>query len=180
MKRAWLGALVALSTLGCNSASNETHSGDTNTEVDMAHAGPTMNFHRINADLVTGGHLTSERSVEVLKEQGVTLVIDLRDEPPEGHKERLEAAGIRWENVPVVWSNPKLADYTAFSALMSENHGEHILVQCQANYRASAMTYAYRARQGGVPEAEARMDMEAVWTPEGRWADYIGEIFSSQ
>lgn len=62
---------------------------------------------------------------------------------------------------------------------MSENEGEHIFVQCQANYRASAMTYAYRVAEDGVPETEARKDLEAIWTPEGTWEAYIGEILEA-
>ncbi|MBT8065711.1 MAG: protein tyrosine phosphatase family protein, partial [Gammaproteobacteria bacterium] len=130
---------------------------------EMAHDGPAMNFLRISPDLATGGHFTDE-GVAALAEQGVSLVIDLRDRPPEGQEERLAAAGIRWVNVPVVWKAPQRDDFEAFSRHMSENEGENILVQCQANYRASAMTYLYRVTQAGVPEAEARRDLEAIWT----------------
>ena len=145
----------------------------------MAHSGPLMNYHRINSTLATGGHVTDDDSISALVDQGVTLVIDLRDEPPEGHKERLAAAGIRWENVPVVWSDPKQEDFAAFSELMTANADENILVQCQANYRASAMTYAFRVTDG-VPEAEARKDLEAIWTLEGTWETYIGDILSTE
>lgn len=161
---------VILSLGGCDTNSATGHHDDA-----IAHAGPTMNFHRIDDTLATGGHLTTDHSPEELAEQGVSVVIDLRDEPPEGEKERLAAAGIRWLNVPVVWDDPRPEDFAAFSKLMSDNEGEHVLVQCQANYRASAMTYAYRVSQG-VPEAEARKDLEVIWTPEGRWEEYLSDI----
>ena len=141
----------------------------------MAHSGLAMNFHRINSKLATGGHIVGDGVAE-LAEQGVTLVIDLRDEPPEAHEKRLAEAGIRWVNVPVVWDEPTVENFAEFSRLMSENQEENIFVQCQANYRASAMTYAYRVTQGGVPEAEARKDLEVVWTPEGVWKALVAEV----
>jgi len=164
---------VILASLGCGSVATlaqERH--------DAAHSGPAMNFHRIDPQLATGGHFT-DGGIPVLEEQGVSLVIDLRDRPPRGQEKRLAAAGIRYINVPVVWKAPEMEDFAEFARHMSENEGEHILVQCQANYRASAMTYAYRVAKEGVPEAEARQDLEAIWTPEGKWADYIGEILDS-
>lgn len=161
---------VLLLLLGCDTNSASGHHDDA-----AAHAGPTMNFHRIDDSLVTGGHLTTDNSPEELAAQGVSVVIDLRDEPPAGEKERLAEAGIQWLNVPVVWEDPRPEDFAAFSQLMADNEGEHVLVQCQANYRASAMTYAYRVSQG-VPEADARKDLEVIWTPEGRWEEYLSEI----
>ena len=142
---------------------------------NMAHAGPAMNFHRINPRLATGGHFVDD-GIAALAAQGVTVVIDLRDEPPEGQEKRLADAGIRWINVPVVWKAPQMEDFDAFSRLMSAYADDNIFVQCQANYRASAMTYAYRVSQGGVPEPQARKDLEAIWTPEGTWEAYIDEI----
>jgi len=146
---------------------------------DMEHDGLAMNFHRVSPKLATGGHFTGD-GIAALAEQGVSVVIDLRDQPPEDQEERLAAAGIRWINVPVVWKAPHPDDFEAFSRFMSENDDESILVQCQANYRASAMTYLYRVTKGGVPEPEARKDLNAIWTPEGTWEEYIDEILESR
>ena len=148
-------------------------------EHDGAHHGPAMNFHRINPRLATSGHFT-EDGVSVIAKQGVSLVIDLRDEPPTGQEQRLAAAGIRWINVPVVWAEPRHTDFEAFKRVMAEHKGESILVQCQANYRASAMTYLYRVTAEVVPELEARKDLNAIWTPEGTWQAFIDEILDSE
>lgn len=162
---ATLAPLASLSS-GCNSA-----------EMDAAHAGPVMNYHRVNERLVTGGHLVDGGLAE-LQRQGVKVVIDLRDEPPAGEAERLAAHGIEWINVPVVWSAPRAADFDRFSAVMQENEGTHVMVQCAANYRASAMTYLYQVVVDGVPETEARQDMNAIWSPDqnATWRQYIEEI----
>ena len=163
-----LTAMLALA--GCDSTSTVAEERD-----DMAHSGPAMNFHRVSPRLATGGHFT-DGGISAIEEQGVSLVIDLRDKPPKDQKQRLAAAGIRYINVPVVWKAPTTEDFVDFARHMSENDGEHVFVQCQANYRASAMTYAYRVAKEGVPEAEARKDLEAIWTPEGTWEAYIGGI----
>ena len=48
--------------------------------------------------------------------------------------------GIQWINIPVEWRDPQSADFARFSEVMSQ-YQDAVLVQCSANYRASAMTY---------------------------------------
>ena len=160
------GSLVLLFT-GFASAQSDPHSG------------PVMNYHRIDDRLVTGGHLLDDGTA-ALKEQGVKVVIDLRDDSPAGEKERFAEQGIEWINVPVEWRDPKKADFDRFAEVMREHQDEHVLVQCQANYRASGMTYLYRVVVEKVPEDEAAADMRAVWNPDeyDTWREYIAEILA--
>jgi len=140
-----------------------------------AHSGPTMNFHEIDDRLVTGGHFVDD-GLAAIRTKGIDVVIDLRDKPPKGQKEKLAEFDIEWINIPVVWKDPKRIDFERFSAAMSRYTDKNVLVQCQANYRASAMTYLYRVTVEGVPESVAATDLHAVWEPEGRWRDYIDGI----
>ncbi len=137
-----------------------------------------MNYHEVDERLATGGHFVGDGLSE-LHEKGIKVVIDLRDEPPAGQKEKLAELGIEWINVPVVWKSPKRADFERFSEAMSNHRDDKVLVQCQANYRASAMTYLYRVVVEKVPEAEARNDLTAVWEPEGRWRRFMDGILES-
>lgn len=148
---------------------------DSSSHANAAHSGPTMNHHQIDDRLATGGHFVGD-GIGAIREQGVSVVIDLRDKPPAGQKETLADAGILWVNVPVVWRDPKPADFEQFREAMDRYKDEHVLVQCQANYRASAMTYLYRVAVDGVDEAEARTDLNVVWEPEGRWQKFIDGI----
>ncbi|MDX1507856.1 MAG: protein tyrosine phosphatase family protein [Woeseiaceae bacterium] len=152
-----------------------------NAQHHDAHAGPVMNYHRIDDRLVTGGHLVNHGSDE-LRAQGVTVVIDLRDDSPRDEQQRFADAGIKWINVPVEWRDPKAADFERFAELMNEHKDDHVLVQCAANYRASAMTYLYRVVVDGVPEDEAAKDLHAVWDPDENrtWREYIESIRSSR
>jgi len=141
------------------------------------HSGPTMNHHVINQRLSTGGHFVDD-GLATLKQQGLQVVIDLRDNPPAGQKEKLAQLGIEWINVPVVWKNPRNQDFEKFSGAMSKYEKEKVLVQCQANYRASAMTYLYRVKVENVPGATAAEDLHAVWEPNEQWRNYMDGVIS--
>ena len=145
-----------------------------------AHSGPVMNYHRIDERLVTGGHIVDDGAAS-LSEQGVTVVIDLRDDSPRGERKRFAENDIQWINVPVEWRDPKPADFERFAEVMKEHSDAHVLVQCAANYRASAMTYLYRVVVEGVPEEEALADMRVIWNPDenSTWRAYIDEVKSS-
>ena len=142
------------------------------------HDGPAMNYHAIDDQLATGGHFT-DGGVEALLDRGLDVVIDLREEPPAGPRDALEAAGVRWIHVPVSWKAPKPADFERFRRVLAQVRGERVLVQCAANYRASAMTYLYRVLEEQADEREARADMEAVWRPNRTWRAYMDDLRDS-
>jgi len=139
------------------------------------HEGPAMNLHVIDNRLLTGGHFT-ENGLESVAEQGVTVVIDLRPAPPEDQEQRLAERGIKWINIPVEWQQPTLANFAEFTAAMQDSAGEKVFVQCQANYRASTMTYLYRVKVEGVAEPVARKDLEAAWQPNDTWGAFIRTV----
>ena len=150
------------------------------TQSTSMHSGPVMNYLRVDERLATGGHLV-DGGLATLKVEGVQVVIDLRDDPPSGQKEMLAEHGIDWINIPVVWKDPKTADFERFSETMGEHKDDHVLVQCAANYRASAMTYLYRVMVEKVPEDQAAEDLYAVWDPNEnkQWRKYIDGIKAS-
>jgi protein tyrosine phosphatase (PTP) superfamily phosphohydrolase (DUF442 family) len=150
------------------------YSLETLAQMSAAHSGPVMNYHRVDERLVTGGHLVGDGLAE-LQAQGVAVAIDLRDEPPSGQKEKYAEQGIKWINIPVEWRDPQPGDFEAFRAAMIAHDQDHVIVQCAANYRASAMTYLYRVIVAEVPEDVAARDMHAVWDPNENkvWRKYI-------
>ena len=165
--RFWLLPAAAILLAACNEH-----------EEDTAHDGPMMNYVRVDDRLATGGHFIGD-GIEQVQSEGVEVVIDLRDEPPEGHRERLEAQGLTYVNIPGLWRAPERSDFESFREAMAEHTGKHVLVQCQGNYRASAFTYMYRVLDSGVEEAEARAAMNEVWEPAGEWQDYIEGILEN-
>ena len=134
-----------------------------------------MNYHEIDSRLTTGGHFL-DGGLAAIKAKGIEVVIDLRDKPPKGQKERLAKLGIEWISVPVVWKDPREIDFERFSEAMSASNDKSVLVQCQANYRASAFTYLYRVTQQGVSHEVAARDLHAIWEPDGRWREFMDTI----
>ena len=170
-------AVFATTLGGLIAVASASSAADSHAE----HTGPVMNYHRIDERLVTGGHFVDD-GLAVLKTEGVTVVIDLRDKPPAGQKEKLAEKGIEWINVPIEWNDPETADFEHFSKVMQAHQADHVLVQCAANYRASAMTYLYRVVVEQVDEDDAGKDLYAVWTPveeNQKWSDYMEGIKAS-
>jgi protein tyrosine phosphatase (PTP) superfamily phosphohydrolase (DUF442 family) len=143
----------------------------------VAQSEPAMNFHRLNDRLATGGHLIEGGAAE-LKEQGVTVVINLRDDSPTEEQQQFIDQGIEWINIPVEWRNPESSDYARFSEIMSEYEDDHVLVQCSSNYRASAMTYLYQVVEEGASEEEAKQHVLEIWNPDNNetWTNFFNEV----
>lgn len=124
------------------------------------------NYHRIDDALHTAGQVTPAQ-IPNLKDQGIAMVINLAVADAERNGEealRVAEQGIAYVQIPVAWENPTPADLDLFFAVMDARGGRPVLVHCFANYRASAFTYLYRTLRLGVPEAEARAGLDAVWS----------------
>ena len=145
------------------------------------------NFHRIDASLLTGGQVTPEQ-IPALKEAGVELVVNLAitDAERNGQEGFLVAEqGISYVHIPVIWDQPTRAELELFFDVMDARGERPTLVHCFANYRASAFTYLYRVLREGVPEAEARKGLDAIWTEEAFekypvWRELINQALAAQ
>ncbi|WOJ94201.1 protein tyrosine phosphatase family protein [Congregibacter variabilis] len=123
------------------------------------------NFHRVSDVLLTAGQIYPEQ-VAALQSENVELIINLAVADPKRNAQEpfaVAAAGISYVNIPVLWDSPTPRDLDLFFAMMDARQGRKTLVHCFANFRASAFTYLYRVIREGVPEAEAREDLYAVW-----------------
>ena len=150
-----------------------TRSAADHHAVAPAEVEAVLNYHRINAQLITAGQISPIHAAQ-LRDAGVDVVINLSVADPERNQDEafaIAAQGIAYFNIPVVWDVPSDADLDLFLNLMDATKGKHVLVHCFANYRASAFTYLHRVLRGGVDPQVARKDMETVWT-EKAWAEY--------
>lgn len=84
--------------------------------------------------------------------------------------------GMDYVHVPVIWDKPVPADFYAVAGAMRQQPGRKTLLHCQVNYRASAFSFLYRVLYEDVPMAEAKADMNSVWTPGETWRDFIFTI----
>lgn len=149
------------------------------TASEDPHAGPAMNYRAIDDRLATGGHFVGDGARQ-LADDGLELVIDLREAPPEENGRRLKALGIDYVNVPVSWESPTLAQYEAFRDVMKKHGDKRVMVQCAANFRASAMTYLYRVLVDEVEQSAAAADRAAVWPLNDTWQRYLATVIDAQ
>lgn len=84
--------------------------------------------------------------------------------------------GMDYIHVPVIWDQPTTADFYAFAGAMQQQPDRKTLLHCQVNYRASAFSFLYRVLYEDVPLAEAKADMNSVWTPNETWKNFIFAI----
>lgn len=132
-----------------------------------------FNYRELDATLSTSGQVTDEQ-VPRLAEEGFGLVVNLAVADPERNANEgflVSQAGIAYTQIPVVWETPTFEDLELFFAVMDARGERRTLVHCFASFRASAFTYLYRTLRLGVPEAEARADLESIWTEEA-WVEY--------
>ena len=126
----------------------------------------------IDAKLTTAGQPSAEW-LATLRDQGYEAVIYLappnvmsavRDEPLIVGRQ-----GLIWANLPIKFGSPVDADYASFAALLQALRGKKVLVHCEVNMRASALTFLYRTLVEGTDPNLAWEAVSKVWTPEGPW-----------
>ena len=132
----------------------------------------------ISPTLVTAGQPPRE-SLQNLKAEGYTAVISLAPgDTPDAVKDEaaiLKAQGIEYVHVPIPWQGPEAKHLEATAAAMSRLKGQKVLVHCQMNMRASAVTFLYRTVYAKEDPATAWADVKKLWTPKDQWASFIDE-----
>ncbi|MCU0759629.1 MAG: protein tyrosine phosphatase family protein [Steroidobacteraceae bacterium] len=129
-----------------------------------------------NGSLVTAGQPTRE-SLQGLGSEGYAAVISLApgDAPDAVPDEAriLAAQGIEYVHVPIPWLAPEAAHLEATAAALQRLRGRKVLVHCQKNMRASAVTFLVRVIHDGEDPAVAWSDVRKVWMPNETWTRFI-------
>ncbi len=135
-----LGLFVLLSTACNNSLAQQ------NGEVP-----PIRNFLQVNKDYCTGGQPRLEH-LDKLKADGVKAIINLR--PPTEHRAAEEEAkakelGLRYINIPVVYTEPKDADADVFLKVTDDPANRPAFIHCAAAIRVGAFWLIRRVVRDG-------------------------------
>lgn len=130
----------------------------------------------VSPRLVTAGQPTRE-SLARLKAEGYDAVIsfapgDAPDAVPD-EGAILAAQHIEFVHIPIPWTKPEAAHLDAMASAMKRLQGRKVLVHCQKNMRASAMTFLYRAVHAREDPAVAWSDVKKIWTPKDQWKAYV-------
>ncbi len=140
-------------------------------------------FLEISPDLWTSGQpIPSDWSL--LARNGVEVVINLAAPDSSNfdidEMSRVLEAGMQYVAFPVVWTAPKLEDYTMFVAVLNACKGRRVLVHCAKNMRVSVFVFLYRVLALGEAEITARRDLQKIWSPDAIWSAFITEIRSAR
>jgi len=142
------------------------------------------NFRQVDDRLCTAGQPTEEQLASAARD-GIRVVINLalHDDPRYSladERASVEALGMSYVHIPVLFPAPAEADLLAFFDAMDTHGDKPILVHCAANYRVSAFLGLYRVIRKGWSRDEAFDVMRAVWEPNEVWASFIETMLASR
>jgi uncharacterized protein (TIGR01244 family) len=113
---------------------------------------PIRNFLQVTPQFCTGGQPRMEHFAK-LKADGVKAVLNLRQ--PSEHRadvERaaVEAAGLKYFNIPVIYTNPAAAQVDEFLKLTDDPANRPMFIHCTAAIRVGAFWAVRRALRDGM------------------------------
>jgi protein tyrosine phosphatase (PTP) superfamily phosphohydrolase (DUF442 family) len=141
-----------------------------------------VNFRQYSDRFASAGQ-PSEAQLEQVRDAGFERIIYIafsNDRNAIANEDRLvRDLGMDYVQIPVVWSAPTTADFESFAAVMQRDPEKKTLLHCQVNFRASAFAFLYRVLYEGVAVADAKADMDSVWSPDDTWRNLIFEILET-
>lgn len=137
------------------------------------------NFLKISDSIATAGQPTAEQFLSI-NESGYQAVVNLALQeslnalPDE--QAIVEAQGMQYFHIPVIWENPTLEDIKRFFSVMETNVDKNVFVHCAANMRVSAFMYLYRLIYEHISEEDAKKNLYQIWVPNENWQKFIAQI----
>jgi uncharacterized protein (TIGR01244 family) len=101
---------------------------------------PIRNFLQVTADVCTGGQPRPEHFAE-LKTKGVKAVLNLRtpgEHRADEEQKAVEDAGLKYFNIPVVYSTPKAEQVDEFLKITDDPANRPLFIHCTAAIRVGA------------------------------------------
>ncbi|MGD8626843.1 MAG: protein tyrosine phosphatase family protein [Anaerolineae bacterium] len=135
-----------------------------------------LNFLSISERLGTAGQPTPAQFAAI-RAAGYEAVINLA--MPDSTNaladegEWVEAQGMRYVHIPVVWESPTLDDLGRFFDEMDACQGKKVFVHCAMNMRVSCFVLLYRVLRRGVPLEDAVQAVDRIWAPNATWQAFV-------
>lgn len=140
------------------------------------------NYLKISDFIATSGQPTQEQ-FSAIQQAGYQLVVNLApSKSPKAlpdEKQIVEAEGMQYVHIPVVWEKPTLENLDEFISVMKANGNKKVLVHCAANMRVSAFMYLYRRIHEQMSEEEAKKDLEKIWVPNENWQKFMNQVIEN-
>ncbi len=142
-------------------------------------SGGIMNFVEYSDRFASSGQPTAAQLTD-LDRQGYERVVYIawtdNENSLDGEDRLVKSLGMEYLHIPVEWTAPTASDFYLFAGAMQRAPEKKTLLHCQGNYRASAFSFLYRVLYEDVPVAEAKRDMNEIWSPNETWRDLIFEV----
>ena len=141
-----------------------------------------LNFRQYSPTFASAGQPTREQ-LQIIKDSGYERVIYIAFStvgPAIPEEDQLvKALGMDYLHIPVDFNNPTIRDFNTFVDAMQRESDRKTLLHCQVNARATAFSFLYRVIYEDVPVADAKLDMNSVWTPNQVWKDFIFSVLAA-
>jgi protein tyrosine phosphatase (PTP) superfamily phosphohydrolase (DUF442 family) len=139
------------------------------------------NYIQISDKIATAGQPTESQFADI-HNAGYEVVVNLampNSTNAIAHEQDLvEAEGMEYIHLPVVWEEPKLEDIDRFFLTLKQNADRPVFVHCALNMRVSAFIYLYRRIKHQVSDEIAKPDMNRIWEPNETWQAFIDRVLA--
>ncbi|MDO6568371.1 protein tyrosine phosphatase family protein [Alteromonas sp. 1_MG-2023] len=140
----------------------------------------TLTNYQVNSQSMVSSGLPAAEHFQLLKDDGVTMVIDLipGDRLPE--QQIVEALSLNYHNIQVEWEQPTLANFKQYTGFMNQANidDDKVLTHCKLNWRGAVFTYLYRITALGESELSAKKDLLAIWQPNQTWFAFMNMVIA--
>lgn len=139
------------------------------------------NYLQLTDRIATGGQPTEAQLTDVAQ-SGYEVVINLAlsnsDFSLPDERATVEALGMTYIHIPVIWQSPRREDLRLFCDALQSQGDRRVFVHCAANMRVSAFMALYRTLRLGIPWNQAYRDVERIWTPADWWKEFIDDCLA--
>jgi len=129
--------------------------------------------------LATGGQ-PSDFHLKNLSNEGFDAVINLGLEDAvyavPNENEIVEAQGIEYFHIPVIFESPQISQYFEFDTLVKSLAGKKLFIHCAANKRVSVFVALFRILNEKTPYLEAIKEVNSIWQPDEVWNGFIQHV----
>jgi uncharacterized protein (TIGR01244 family) len=125
---------------------------------------PIRSFLQVNPDFCTGGQPRPEHFAK-LKADGVKTVLNLRqpsEHRADDEREAVEKAGLKYFNIPVVYTAPTDAQVDEFLRITDDPANRPMFIHCTAAIRVGAFWMIRRVVRDGISPESAREEARKV------------------
>lgn len=143
-----------------------------------------VNVRVVDERLGTSGQ-PNEAQLADIAAAGYEVVINLalHDDPRyslQDERGTVEALGMAYVHIPVVFSAPKDEEVARFFDAMDAHEDRKVWVHCAANYRVSAFLGLYRVLRQGWDRDKAFEQLQSFWEPNEVWRDLIERTLATR